>query len=79
MQRGSAAFSDAAWPDDLELTDALRELREAHGCSTTYPRLWSAVVNGRVPAIRLGRRWRLRRVDLPNIAAALSAQPVAAA
>ena len=53
--------------DNIPLTDAPRALR-AHGLSTTYQRLWGAVVSGQVPAERVGKRWHVRTADLPIIA-----------
>jgi len=53
--------------DNVPLTDAPRALR-AHGLSTTYQRLWGAVVSGQVPAERVGKRWHVRTADLPIIA-----------
>jgi len=53
--------------DNIPLTDAPRALR-AHGLSTTYQRLWRAVVNGEVPAERVGKKWHVREADLPIIA-----------
>ena len=53
--------------DNIPLTDAPRALR-AYGLSTTYQRLWGAVVSGRVPAERVGKRWHVRAADLPIIA-----------
>ena len=53
--------------DNVPLTDAPRALR-AHGLSTTYNALWIAIVAGRVPAERVGKRWHVRTADLPIIA-----------
>ena len=53
--------------DNIPLTDAPRALR-AHGLSTTYNALWIAIVAGRVPAERVGKRWHVRTADLPLIA-----------
>jgi len=53
--------------DNIPLTDAPRALR-AHGLSTTYNALWIAIVAGRVPAERVGKRWHVRTADLPIIA-----------
>ena len=53
--------------DNVPLTDAPRALR-AHGLSTTYQRLWGAVVSGQVPGVRVGKRWHVRTADLPIIA-----------
>ena len=56
--------------DNIPLTDAPRALR-AHGLSTTYQRLWIAIVAGHVPAERVGKRWHVRAADLPIIAKTL--------
>jgi hypothetical protein len=69
----------SAKPDAVELILALQELRSVHGVSTTYQRLWAAVVNGQAPALRVGRRWMILRADLPRVAAALDAALPAAA
>jgi len=53
--------------DTMPITDAPRALR-AHGLSTTYNALWIAIVAGRVPAERVGKRWHVRTADLPIIA-----------
>ena len=53
--------------DTMPITDAPRALR-AHGLSTTYNALWIAIVAGRVPAERVGKRWHVRTADLPLIA-----------
>ena len=53
--------------DTMPITEAPRALR-AHGLSTTYQRLWGAVVSGRVPAERVGKRWHVRAADLAVIA-----------
>jgi len=53
--------------DNIPLTDAPRALR-AHGLSTTYQRLWGAVVSGQVPGVRVGKRWHVRESDLATIA-----------
>ena len=56
--------------DNIPLTDAPRALR-AYGLSTTYQRLWGAVVAGQVPGVRVGTRWHVREADLPIIAETL--------
>ena len=53
--------------DTIPLTDAPRALR-AYGLSTTYQRLWGAVVAGQVPAERVGKRWHVSTADLAIIA-----------
>jgi len=54
----------------LPLTDAPCALA-AHGLSTTYQRLWVAIVAGQVPAERVGKRWHVREADLAVIAKTL--------
>jgi excisionase family DNA binding protein len=63
----------SAETDDLELPDALRELRARFEVASTYPHLWALVTQGDVPAHRVGRRWRVKEADLPAIAGALRA------
>ena len=53
--------------DNIPLTDAPRALR-AYGLSTTYQRLWGAVVAGQVPGVRVGKRWHVHTADLAIIA-----------
>jgi hypothetical protein len=59
--------------DDLELTEVLVKLRAEHAVRASYHQLWMAVVEGRAPAHRVGKRWLVRRHDLPCLAEALSA------
>jgi hypothetical protein len=64
----SALPTDDTDPDaSLELVEVLKPLRQVHGVATTYGRLWGAAVNGAFPARRVGRRWHVRRGDLPLI------------
>ncbi len=58
-------------PESLTLADATRAL-VAHGTSPTYNQLWNAVVAGRVPAERIGRRWMIRAADLEIVAQAFT-------
>ena len=51
----------------ITLTDAPRALA-AHGLTTTYQRLWVAIVAGQVPAERVGKRWHVSTADLAIIA-----------
>jgi len=62
--------------DDLELTEVLPELRQRYGIATTYHRLWVAVVEGRIPATRVGKRWKIRRGNLPRAAGALDPRQI---
>jgi len=55
----------------LPLTDAAHALA-ARGTPVTYRALWGAVVEGRVPAQRIGARWVVRSADLATIADRLS-------
>jgi hypothetical protein len=60
----------SAEPDDnFELPDALRETRNQYGAAPTYHVLRRAVVEGRVPADRVGVRYVIKRADLPQVAA----------
>jgi hypothetical protein len=54
----------------IPLTDTPCALA-AHGLSTTYQRLWVAIVAAQVPAERVGKRWHVREADLPIIAETL--------
>lgn len=56
-------------PPDLSLSETLPELRR-QGLSVSYWRLWAACAEGRVPAHRQGREWRIRRSDLSRVAEA---------
>lgn len=53
----------------VTLTDLPRALR-AYGVDTTYQRCWRAVVAGHIPADRDGRKWSVKKADLPVIASA---------
>ena len=69
----SALPTDDTDPDaSLELVEVLKPLRQVHGVATTYERIWGAAFNGAFTARRVGRRWHVRRGDLPLIAAVLS-------
>lgn len=54
----------------LSLTEAPRALA-AYGTPPTYHQLWMAVVAGRVPAEKVGKRWMIRTDDLEIVAKAL--------
>lgn len=56
----------------IELVAVPAALRQAHNVTVAYPRLWRAVVDGRVPAIRDGRRWYIEQDKLPEIARIMS-------
>lgn len=47
-------------------------LRQEFNVTVPYPRIWRAVVDGRIPATREGRRWYLDTADLPEIADTLA-------
>lgn len=56
----------------IALADAPRELKKRHGVNISYRKLYTAVLDGRVPAERGDNgRWTLQKVDLPAIAEAL--------
>ncbi len=59
----------------IKLSDASRSLK------VPYQRLYLAVVNGRVPAVRdaTGSRWLIPEEALPGIAEALGSQALKAA
>ena len=63
---------------DTDIGEATRALRDRHGRMVTYQRVYLAVVQGDVPAQKRGRVWRMRRGDLPLLAAALGAVTAAA-
>lgn len=54
--------------DSLGIFETIRTLRELHGSAPRYQALWLAIGEGRVPAHRQGREWRIRRTDLPRVA-----------
>ena len=55
----------------ISLNELPRALRE-HDVKVTYPTVWRAVVDGRIPAIRDGRRWFIDPANMPAIAQILS-------
>ena len=55
----------------IPLTELGRALVE-HGATVSYPRLWRAVCDGRIPAERVGRQWFINPDDLPVIAEAFA-------
>lgn len=65
--------------DDLDIPDAVRELRINHGVAVRYAPFWQAAVEGRIPATRVGKRWQVRRADLPAIAEVLGVRRPSAA
>ena len=58
---------------ELEALTALpRELTALTGTQAPgYRRLWTEVVDGRIPAEQVNGRYQVRRTDLPAIAASL--------
>jgi hypothetical protein len=54
---------------DLALIEALPQLFERFGVTPSYQTLWLAAVSGRVPAHRIDGKLRIRRADLPEVAA----------
>jgi excisionase family DNA binding protein len=56
---------------DLDPADLLAELQRRYGRAPSYPRVWRWAVEGRIPAHRVGPRWRFKPADVPAIAAAL--------
>lgn len=77
MLLATVAPPDALPTDDIALPDVAAELRRQFGIAVTYQQLWAGVVSGRLPAYRLGRRYRIKRGDLPNVAAILGATAAA--
>lgn len=76
MTCGEAAPGGAPLPDDLPLPETVGELRTKFGVCASYLQLWRGVIEGRVPAVRVGRQYRIKRADLPTAAEALRAVPV---
>jgi hypothetical protein len=58
--------------DRFSLIDLPRKLRETYGLDVTYHMAWRAVVDGALPATRVGSRWFIETADLPVISAAFS-------
>ncbi len=59
--------------EKFPLIDLPRTLRAHHDIGVSYAAVWRAVVDGRIPADRQGRRWWIDTADLPNIAAHFTA------
>ncbi len=64
--------NDTAAAQPVPLVDTATELREHFGLTVPYQVLWTAAVNGTIPASRLRGRWYTLRADHPRIAATLS-------
>ena len=72
----------ATRPDDLALSGVLPDFAGRGWVlpsSVTYPTVWRAVVNGRLPAQMTNGRYRVLRSDLPAYATFLGLTPPAAA
>jgi hypothetical protein len=52
----------------LDLIGLREELERQYGVGPSYSQLWFAAANGRIPARREGRSWRVSTTDLPTIA-----------
>src|SRR4051794_34092203 len=83
LERRRAMAESPTRSGDAVLTpaEALAEIRREFGTAPSYNQLWARIVDGRVPAHRDGRAWRIRRADLPPPADACGlsvARPVAA-
>jgi hypothetical protein len=53
----------------------LNELPRAlapYGASLTYTQAWRGVTNGKIPAERVGCKWKINAADLPAIALSLT-------
>ena len=48
----------------IEVPRALREF----GVTASYHRVWNRVIDGRIPATKVGKRWMIARSDLPAAA-----------
>ena len=56
--------------DTVALTSLPRELAELTGAPAPgYRRLYNMAVDARIPVEQVNGRWRVRRTDLPGIAA----------
>ena len=63
----------------IKLSEVPRRLRDELGVSVSYRRLYTAVLDGIVPAERdaSGSRWIVNPDDLPEIAETLGGKPMA--
>ena len=61
----------------IKLPEAPRRLRDEFGVSISYRRLYTAVLDGMVPAEKdaSGSRWLVDANDLPDIAKTLGERP----
>jgi hypothetical protein len=53
---------------ELDLPTVVAEIVAA-GVAASYPKVWAAAVSRRIPAQRIGRYYRVKRADLPQIIA----------
>lgn len=60
----------ATYETHLPITHLRREIAKATGCPIdslpTYNRLYHRALDGQIPAEQIGRRWFVRRDDLPS-------------
>ena len=63
----------------IKLSEVPRHLRNEFGVAVTYRRLYTAVLDGIIPAERdaSGTRWLIDKDDLPEIAETLGGKPTA--
>jgi len=59
----------------VDLPALHQHLRERYENVPAYQALWRAAVEGRFPAFREGRGWRVREEDEPRVAVALGLIP----
>lgn len=62
---------EAMTDDRLSLVDVMQELHRRYGRAPAYHQIWHLLARGEIPAERVGSRWKVRRADVPRIAAAL--------
>jgi hypothetical protein len=60
--------------DLIALRDALER---RYGIAPSYSQIWLAVANGKIPARREGRGWRVNQTDLPAVAVYFELTPAA--
>jgi hypothetical protein len=54
--------------DEIDLITLRERLQKKHGRKgPTYNQLWRAAANGRFPARRVHRLWRIREADIPLV------------
>lgn len=53
---------------DMTIAQALAELRGIYGRDApSYPQIYRAIIEARIPAEKLGRGWHLRREDMDRV------------